>query len=302
LGTLLPGLYQDQAAASSALAQLLSGALIEGPGDFRVRGQAMTLEAPLSLDQLPPLPTLDLPAANGSTSIKDLTFQSGFAPVTPQFHCDLKAAQERWVSLQEAVRDVVGTGTAALWRRVESVEWPTQMDDNPSDHAAAALASLRRLYPELHAFSDAQLCCQFEAFQLVCWDDYLWDANRDDEFLLFLLAQAQSADDAGWTRGDGLSILENGRWIGAALLQGKTMEQALAIAHDAQAYGRAFHQLLWRVRTAMEFLQRVPTGLVEPLKISTFLDMVMGARSMTHKISPATQDLSDFAVNDGADQ
>lgn len=302
LGTMLPGRYVDQAAASAALAQLLVGGAIEGLGDFRVRGQAMTLDAPLSLDQLPPWPALELPGASGSTDVVDLTFQAGFPPVTLQFQRDLKAMEERWVSLQQAVRGTVEAGTAALWRRAERLEWPNQADAEPNEHAAAALAGLRNLYPELHALSDAVLCSQYDTYQLVCWDDYLWEARREDEFLLFLLAQAFDADEAGSTRGDGFSILEKGRWIGAALLQGIPPEQAVALSRDAQAYGRAFNKLLWRVRTAMGFLHRVPNGLVEPSKISTFLDLVAGARSNNPTFITATQDFSDFAEFAGTDQ
>ncbi|MDF8365109.1 MULTISPECIES: hypothetical protein [Achromobacter] len=296
LGTLLPDSYSDQETASMALARLLRGELIEGPGDFHVRGQSMRLESPLSLDQLPPLPALDLPAGNGSTYLGDRTIQSGFAPVTPQFQRDLTAAEERWVSLQQAVRERVASGMPDLWHRAARVEWPARSDERPSDHAAEALPSLRRLYPELHRLSDVALCCLFDTYQLVCWDDYLWDAHRDDEFLLFLLAQILPTEDGNGTRGDCFSILENGRWIGAALLQGATTMQAIAIAREAQAYGRAFHKLLWRVRTAMGFLQRVPTGLVEPLKIKTFIDLVAGARLMNPTLTTVTQDLSDFAA------
>lgn len=302
LGTMLPGLYVDQAAARAALAQLLVGHPIEGLGDFRVRGQAMTLDGPLSLDQLPPWPALELPGAAGPNDVGDLTFQAGFPPVTLQFQRDLKAMEERWISQQQAVTGAVEVGISALWRRVERIEWPKQGDAEPSGHAAAALAVLRNLYPELHDLSDAQLCSQYDAYQLLCWDDYLWDARREDEFLLFLLAQAFNADEAGSTRGDGFSILENGRWIGAALLHGTTLEQAVALSQDAQAYGLAFHKLLRRVRTAMRFLQRVPNGLVEHLEISTFLDLVAGARSNNLKRIAATQDFSDFSEYARTDQ
>lgn len=296
LGTLLPVSYSDQEAANTALARLLQGELIDGLGDFQVRGQSMTLEAPLTLDQLPPLPALELPTGNVSTHLEDRAIQSGFPPVTPQFQGDLAAAEERWVSLKQAVKERVATGMPDLWLRAARVEWPAQSDETPSDHAAEALPGLRRFYPELQQFSDVQLSCLFDAYQLHCWDDDRWDAHRDDGFLLFLLAQMRPEEDDGGTWGDCFLILESGRWIGAALLQGATTEQAIAIAREAQAYGRAFHKLLRRVRTAMGFLQRVPAGLIESMEINTFLDLLAGARSKNPTLITVTQYLSDFAA------
>ncbi|UPU95670.1 hypothetical protein M0766_30205 (plasmid) [Pseudomonas putida] len=75
-----------------------------------------------------------------------------------------------------------------------------------------------------------------------------WSANRDDDFLFYLLGKVVDRQN------DHETAKEVGEWVADALLHGETLSAALGVGRDANRYNQAIGKLAHRIADAMRFL------------------------------------------------
>lgn len=250
----LPGDYQDEGDVQAAFANLLVGGVLPGSGDFTYRGQPMTLREPLDLALLPARPEIQEaaePAGWVYTALGNVEFEAGFEPVSEVMFNATKETEAKWrgdiaraAKYAQDRADDVWAMAANL--HLEALNDPS--DEVPGEYGQNELTQLRSLYPELSMLSDGSLYSQFDVFQMECRFINGWSANRDDDFLFYLLGKVADR------KNDHDTAKEVGEWVADALLHGKALDDALEFGRSADRYNQAIGKLAHRIADAMRFL------------------------------------------------
>ncbi|TCV62880.1 hypothetical protein [Pseudomonas fluorescens] len=249
----LPGSYQNENDVQAAFANILVGGIQPGSGDFTYRGQPMTLCEPLDLTLLPARPVTREglePASWFYTELGNINYEPGFEPVSEVMFNRVKELETDW-------RDDIARAATHAQNRVDDM-WTQTADlrigtlNDPSDevpeYGLEDFAELRSYYPELSMLSDGSLYSLFDVFQMECRFINGWSANRDNDFLFYLLGKVVDREN------DHESAKEVGEWVADALLHGDTLDTALRFGRDATRYNQAIGKLAHRVASAMRFL------------------------------------------------
>jgi len=249
----LPGSYQNENDVQAAFANILVGGVQPGSGDFTYRGQQMTLCEPLDLTLLPARPVTREglePASWFYTELGSINYEPGFEPVSEVMFNRVKELETGW-------RDDIARAATHAQNRVEDM-WAQTANlrigtlNDPSDevpeYGLEDFAELRSYYPELSMLSDGSLYSLFDVFQMECRFINGWSANRDNDFLFYLLGKVVDREN------DHESAKDVGEWVADALLHGDTLDAALGFGRDATRYNQAIGKLAHRVASAMRFL------------------------------------------------
>ncbi|MEA8592128.1 hypothetical protein PZT57_26140 [Pseudomonas aeruginosa] len=250
----LPEDYQDEGGVKAAFASLLVGGVLPGSGDFTYRGQPMTLREPLDLALLTARPAIQEttePAGWVYTALGNVEFVEGFEPVSEVMFNSVKETEAKWRGdIARAAKYAQGRA-ADVWAmaanlHLEALNDPS--DEVPGEYGQEELTQLRSLYPELSMLSDGSLYSQFDVFQMECRFINGWSANRDDDFLFYLLGKVADR------KNDHDTAKEVGEWVAAALLHGAALDAALEFGRSADRYNQAIGKLAHRIADAMRFL------------------------------------------------
>lgn len=249
----LPGSYQNENDVQAAFVNILVGGIQPGSGDFTYRGQPMTLCEPLDLTLLPARPVTREglePASWFYTELGSINYEPGFEPVSEVMFNRVKELEADW-------RDDIARAATHAQNRVEDM-WAQTADlrigtlNDPSDevpeYGLEDFVELRSYYPELSMLSDGSLYSLFDVFQMECRFINGWSANRDNDFLFYLLGKVVDREN------DHESAKDVGEWVADALLHGDTLDAALGFGRDATRYNQAIGKLAHRVASAMRFL------------------------------------------------
>ncbi|EMM5100311.1 hypothetical protein ACK249_003657 [Pseudomonas aeruginosa] len=249
----LPGEFQDEGDVQAAFANLLVGGILPGSGDFTYRGQPMTLRDPLDLALLPAWPAIQEatePAGWVYTALGHVEFEAGFEPVSEVMFNAVKETEAKWRgdiahAAKHAQERAAEVWAQAAGLRLETLNDPT---DEVPEYGEEEFPQLRALYPELTMLSDGTLYSLFDVFQMECRFINGWSANRDDDFLFYLLGKVADS------KNDHETAKEVGEWVADALLHGATLDAALEIGRSADRYNQAIGKLAHRIADAMRFL------------------------------------------------
>ncbi len=249
----LPGSYQNENDVQAAFANILVGGIQHGSGDFTYRRQPMTLCEPLDLTLLPARPVTREglePASWFYTELGSINYEPGFEPVSEVMFNRVKELETGWRD------DIARAATHAqnrvddMWAQTADLRIGTLNDlsDEVPEYGLEDFAELRSHYPELSMLSDGSLYSLFDVFQMECRFINGWSANRDNDFLFYLLGKVVDREN------DHESAKEVGEWVADALLHGDTLDAALRFGRDATRYNQAIGKLAHRVASAMRFL------------------------------------------------
>ena len=249
----LPGRYQDENDVKAAFANILAGGVQAGSGDFTYRGQPMTLCEPLDLALLPtrPLAREGLePASWFYTELGRITFEAGFEPVPEELFNRVKKLESSWRHDIARAANHVQNRADELWARTADLRFETLNDasDEVLEYGLEDLAELRSYYPELSMLSDGSLYSLFDVFQMECRFINGWSANRDNDFLFYLLGKVVDR------KNDHESAKDVGECVADALLHGDNLDAALVYASEAARYNKAIGKLANHVASVMRFL------------------------------------------------
>lgn len=249
----LPGDYHVEGDVKAAFATLLVGGVLPGSGDFTYRGQPMTLRDPLDLALLPVRPAIQEatePAGWVYTALGNVEFEAGFEPVSEVMFNAVKETEVKWRgdianAAKHAQERAAEVWAQAAGLRLETLNDPT---DEVPENGEEEFLQLRALYPELSMLSDGALYSLFDVFQMECRFINGWSANRDDDFLFYLLGKVAGR------KNDHDTAKEIGEWVADALLHGKALDDALEFGRSADRYNQAIGKLAHRIADAMRFL------------------------------------------------
>lgn len=249
----LPGIFQDKNDVQAAFANILVGGIQPGSGDFTYRGQPMTLCEPLDLTLLPARPTIhegSEPASWVYTALGTVTYESGFGPVSEVMFNRLKEMEAGWRDDIARAAHHAQSHASEIWARAAGLPLETLNDpsDEVPEYGQEEFTELRTCYPELSMLSDGSLYSLFDDFQMECRYINGWTANRDDDFLFYLLGKVADR------KNDHDTAKEVGEWVADALLHGDSLDVALGFGRDAARYNSAIGRLANRVADAMRFL------------------------------------------------
>lgn len=249
----LPGDYQDESDVKAAFASLLVGGVLPGSGDFTYRGQPMTLREPLDLALLPARPAIQEatePTGWVYTALGNVEFEAGFEPVSEVMFNAVKENEAKWRSDIAHAAKHAQERAAEVWAQAAGLRLVTLNDptDEVPEYGEEEFPQLRALYPELSMLSDGTLYSLFDVFQMECRFINGWSANRDDDFLFYLLGKVADR------KNDHDTAKEIGEWVADALLHGKALDDALEFGRSADRFNQAIGKLAHRIADAMRFL------------------------------------------------
>jgi len=295
----LPGNYQNKCDVQDAFSSVLLGGIQSGNGDFAYRGQPMTLCDPLDTTLLPPQPVIqhvEEPESLGYAALGNVAYESGFDPVSEALFDDAKEREAAWKNdstraaryAQEHVADILARSDTL---RLETLDDPT---DEVPEYEQQNFAGLRPLYPELSMLSDGALYAWFDVYQMECCYINGWTANRDDDFLFYLLGKVAGRQYEQDT------AKEVGQWVAYALLRGDSLDDALSFGRAAALYDSAIARLARRIADAMRFLveDKKKTEL-HGRAITTMMDMFRLGRKCN--VPPVLAEQNIAGLNSGID-
>ena len=251
--------YPTQTEAHSALARVLLGHSQSGPDasvrlcDAVYRGQPLTLSDPLDIALLPPRPTVwrqGAPGDAGYTVLGMVAYEPGFTPISEALFQEVKALEASWANESLSVSRYTRAQMTRVWAHAATLRWDTLNDpsDAVPDYGQQEGAELRTFYPELARLSDGSLYGWFDLYQNECCYLDVWTANRDDDFLFYLLGKMSHRQNKEET------AKTVGQWVAYTLLQGDTIDAALDLSRAATLYDSALSGLAHRIAEAMRFL------------------------------------------------
>lgn len=249
----LPETYQTRADVQNAFANILLGGIQSGNGDFTYRGQPMTLCDPLDTSLLPPRPSIQCAKEPGYWSYAPLgsvPYEQGFEPISVELFDDVRELEATWKD--DSARSALQTQdhAADVWARVASLRLQIldDVNDEVPEYGQQDFAELYPLYPELSMLSDGALYKWFDVYQMECCLTNEWTAHRADDFLFYLLGKVAGRQYESET------ARVVGEWVGYALLQGESLDRAIAFGRASALYNTAISSLAWRIADAMRFL------------------------------------------------
>lgn len=296
----LPGTFQSKHGALDAFASLLLGGIQSGNGDFAYRGQPMTLCDPLDTAVLPPLPVIqrvEEPEKLGYTVLGNVVYEPGFEPVCEALFDDAKEREAAWKNDSARAAQYAQAHAAEIWAlattfQLETLDDPT---DEVPEYRQEDFAELRPLYPELSMLSDGSLYAWFDVYQMECWYLNGWTANRDDNFLFYLLGKVAGRQH------DQDTAKEVGQWVAYALLRGDALDAALAFGRASALYNSAVSHLARRIADAMRFLTEDKKATeLRGRAIATMSDMFRLARTCNFMPVQAEQNVADGVAEPAA--
>lgn len=298
----LPGVFQSTDGAKNVLASLLLGDIQSGDGDFTYRGQPMTLCDRLDTSLLPPKPFIqrvEEPEMLGYAILRTIAFEPGFTPVSVALFDDVKERESTWTNdctraIRYAKKHASDIWTRAKTLQLETLDEPT---DEVPEHGQQEFAELRPLYPELSMLSDGSLYAWFDSYQSECCYINGWTANRDDDFIFYLIGKV-----AGHQHEQDFAK-EVGQWTAYALLRGDSLGEALAFGQAASLYDSAISNLARRIAVAVRFLvEAKKTTERHGRAITTTSDMFRLGRKCNVTPVVAEQNFTDFVAENDADK
>jgi len=290
---------QDGQTSAQTLAQLLVGAIVEGPGDFLYKGQPMSLIERLDLTDLPPRPGLESPF-NRDPEVRifrrlaSQKYIEGFEPITPELFDQVVGAELAWTHDSAQAKAVAYAHAPELWARSTSIPFGILNDaaDEIPDHDLENGQELTGLYPELEMLSPGTLYDLFSTFQNDCYYMRSWTADRDDGFLFFLLGRLAAP------RADAYEARGIGETLGFMLLRGDDWEDAKERTTEWKNYDTALYSLTNRVANALSFLEKSNAATdLRGGEITTMTDLLNGGRQWKVEPMIVTQSLGDFKPN-----
>lgn len=290
--------FETKQDVQAVFVHLLMGGVHEGAGDFVYRGQPLVLCQsfdPLILPFSPEISGGLAPAHWSWRALKDATYIPGFEPVSMERFATIAVLEDAWKNASTRAQSHADTRMADLWSRTSELHLDTLNDacDEVPEHGLNDFAELKPLYPELSMLSDGSLYSLFDIFQMECCYISGWTANRDDNFLYYLLGKI-AGRDIEWEE-----AVDVGKWVAYAWHRGDGFDAALQFARAATVYDRAISRLAHQVDRAMRFLkedQRTDQAAQRGAPITTMLDMWRQGRKFNLPPIQATQDLADFAA------
>lgn len=294
----LAATFETKEDVQAALVHLLLGGIHDGAGDFVYRGQPLVLCQSFDPHILPFSPEISgglAPARSFYSSLRGTTYIPGFDPVSMERFATIAVLEDAWKNSSARACAQASSHVADLWARVETLRLDTLNDvtDKVSEYGLEDFAELKPLYPELSMLCDGSLYNWFDSYQMDCCYISGWTANRDNDFLFYLLGKVAGRDF------DAEEAVEVGRWAAYALLRGDGLDAALQFARSATVYDRAISRLANRVDNAMRFLkddQRTDQAARKGSPVTTMLDMFRMGRKFCLPPMTATQELADFAA------
>ncbi|MGS0567119.1 hypothetical protein [Xanthomonas oryzae] len=276
---LLPGVFKSKSDVQAAFANLLIGGIQAGNGNCAYRGQPMTLCDPLDITLLPPRPVIQCLERRENlsyTALGHLAYEPGFGPISEALFDDVKELEAAWKNDSTQATRYAKEHVADIWTRAATLRLET-LDDQTEvpEYGQEDFAELRPLYPELSMLSDGSLYTWFDVYQCECLYINGWTANRDDDFLFYLLGKVAGRQHEQET------AKEVGQWVAYALLRGDSLDDALAFGLAANLYDSAISRLARRISDVMRFIteDKKTTGLHGPA-ITTMREIVAGCRSL----------------------
>ena len=249
----LPECYPTQDAAQNALLPLLLRHSQPGAGDVVYRGQPLVLGDPLDVALLPPRPTMwrqETLGDTGHTILGAVAYEPGFAPISEALFQEIKALETSWVHENVSIARYTKAQMIRVWAHAADLRWDTLSDPNDAvpDYGQKEFLKLRAFYPELAGLSDGSLYAWFGLYQNECCSLGGWTANRDEDFLFYLLGKVSHRHN------EGEMAKTVGQWVAYILLQGNTIDAALDLSRVATLYDNALSGLAHRIAEAMRFL------------------------------------------------
>lgn len=290
----LPGTFQSKGEVQNVFATLLLGGIQSGNGDFAYRGQSMTLCDPLDTALLPPRPDIqhvEEPGRSGFTALATVMYQPGFEPVSEALFVAVKELEAEWESDSIRAARYAEGHVSDIWARTATLRLETLDDptDDVPEFGQQDFAELRTLYPELSMLSDGSLYAWFDAHQAECCYINGWTANRDDNFLFYLIGKVAGR------RYEQDTATKVGQWVAHAMLRGDTLDNALALGRAAAMYDSAIYRLAGRVADAMRFVAKDRKATDQRgHSITTMMDMFRLGRKFNTTPIEVEQRLADF--------
>lgn len=307
----LPGIFRSKDEARDTFIHLLLGGIHAGNGDFAYRGQPMFLCDPLDTTQLPsrpviqrvedselarpPLPPMflrgDESGQLGYVALRGLSYESGFDPVSEALFDDAKELEATWRNDSTRAARYAQDHAGDIWARAATLRLDALNDptDEVPEYGQGDSAELRLLYPELAMLADGSLYAWFDVYQAECCFLNGWEANRDDDFLFYLLGQVAGSQYEQDT------AKEVGRWAAYALLRGDSLDAALAFGRAAALYDSAISRLARRIADAMQFVAADKSATERRGgSITTMRDVFRMSRSCGFSPVLAEQKTTDF--------
>ncbi len=303
----LPAFYATMQSVRAAFADILSGQPQHGAGDFVYRGQPMVLLETLEPSALPPRPAVESAgdvAHHCHAYLRGVGYRPGFEPVSESLFNAVKAMESAWVDDSDAALLTTQSGAPSIWARAATLGLESLNAANskePDEEDRENLTALRTLYPELSMLSDGPLYEWYDTYKSDHQGNRCWTADRDDDFLFFLLGNLQESTGVPQAQEhwpiDTHKAGERGPWVAYSLLtahQDEPVQSAIAFGRRAVAYDRALTNLAFRVNDAMAFLARdTDDAVLQVVAFTTFMDLLLeGGRSLPSVLVSPPEPLS----------
>lgn len=279
----LPGVYESKEMLNGAIAKLLVGEIVSGPGDFYYKGQAMVLLEPLKLQSdIEPL-TYGYDALTSGAyycHLKPDAFESGFSPLTPELYKATLDMERSWAIDEPCAFDKLNESFEATWKSLSEMvlnilDKGDSSDVELDDEDQEILSSVLKFYPELAKIHPEKVVGYFSDFQCNVLHLRRSEAYfREKDFVFYLVARAFGAD----SKRD-LEIPRFGQRIMYFAQQGHEISAATDLASKYTRYSINLSSLCWRIRKAIDFLKEEKVkSVLEGGPIVTFADMMREGR------------------------
>lgn len=254
----LPPRFDTEGDRDAALAQLLSGEVLAGSGEFEFRGQPMTLLEPLDLNSLPPAPKVniaesEIKVSTDHTCLRNVDYIPGFALLDFQTFAAIRTTEITWASTNAYVVEQVYKKATLVWEIAQTnLNWQSYSsyeDDIPS-YEIEKSRELREIYPELATLSNEALYWLFDSYQSDCCGLRCWEPYRENCFLFYLLGLAATEIQANDEK-----VHKIGEFVGYKSLD-VGLSEALKQGQIWFNYDVAIESLIWRTFVVMNFLCR----------------------------------------------
>lgn len=256
--------YPDIASLNADLQRLLMGEILDQPGDSLINGQPMQLMASYWLVSLPPQPSLPALLTQEPAPSIELHFDAlnrvEYAPGLPFLsQTDFQRAKQtsqQWDSHSINARLIVNRQMGRLWEQIDRLRIDTlnQPELVLPEHAGLSYEALRATYPELGMLKGANLYHRHEAYLLEGRVVQHTAPQRENLFLIYLLAKVAGQDHMNET------AESVGTWVALFLLAGHDIQQAMQAGRQAAVYDSALRDMTARIRHAIQY-QRLQSSL-----------------------------------------
>lgn len=279
----LPGVYESKEMLNEAIAKLLVGETVSGPGDFDYKGQPMVLLEPLKLQSDIEALTYGYDALDSGAyycHLKPDAFEPGFSPLTPELYKATLDMEWSWAVDEPCAFAKLNERFEAAWESLSGMVLNMLNKGDSSDaeldgEDQEILLSVLQFYPELAKIRPEKVVGYFSDFQ--CNVLHLRRAEayfREKDFIFYLVARAFGADSKRDSE-----IPRFGQRIMYFVQQGHEIGAAADLARKYTRYSINLSSLCWRISKAIYFLkEEKEKSVLEGDPIVTFADMMLAGR------------------------